>query len=76
MNAVRIRTRYVGPTDTKGSRIRATGGGRSLTVPYDHAAQNAHLPAAEALAKALGADTVREVSHRPMDGYIYETVEL
>jgi hypothetical protein len=82
MNAVRIRTRYVSPTDTRGARIRATGGGRSLTVPYDHSASNAHLPAAEALAAVLGADGVRQVEYRTVKrygvdtfaGYVYETV--
>jgi hypothetical protein len=31
-----IRTRYHGPTDTRGSRFIATGGESRLTVPYDH----------------------------------------
>ena len=30
-----IKTKYVKPTDTKGSRIKAIAGGFSVTVPYD-----------------------------------------
>jgi hypothetical protein len=82
MTTIRIRTRYVSPTDTKGARIKATGAGRQITVPYDHAASNAHQPAAEALAKILGANGVRMVKHETttlygetvLKGYLYETV--
>lgn len=31
-----IVTRYLGPTNTLGGRIKATLAGRSITVPYDH----------------------------------------
>lgn len=32
-----IETRFFGPTETRGSRIRASCEGGSLYVPYDHA---------------------------------------
>jgi len=56
MDNVTITTRYSGPTDTRGSRIIATGHGRQLTVPYDYAltATGNHEAAALALAKVLG----------------------
>lgn len=56
MDNVTITTRYSGPTDTRGSRIVATGHGRQLTVPYDYAlnATGNHEAAALALAKVLG----------------------
>jgi len=32
-----IRTRFMGPTNLKGSRISATDGDKVIYVPYDHA---------------------------------------
>lgn len=35
-----VETKYLGPTNTRGSRIKATalsGRGKSVIVPYDHA---------------------------------------
>lgn len=53
-----IETRYHGPTNTRGGRIKATheGGRASVTVHYDHgldAAEN-HAVAARALMRKLG----------------------
>jgi hypothetical protein len=51
-----IVTRYIGPTDHRPGRIRATSGsGKRLTVPWNHAAgilEN-HAAAAAALADRL-----------------------
>jgi hypothetical protein len=49
-----IRTTYHGPTDTRGSRITAVfiSGpfkGRRKTMPYDHAAKDPHVLAANRL---------------------------
>jgi hypothetical protein len=51
-----IETRYLGPTDTKGGRIKASAWGGSVTVGYDHAldAQGAHRAAADALIAKMG----------------------
>ena len=38
-------TRYLGPTETKGSRIKVTVHGMSKTFNYDYAARNAHVAA-------------------------------
>ena len=38
-------TRYLGPTDHRGSRIKVTMAGRSVTVNYDHSASSAHVQA-------------------------------
>lgn len=58
---VSITTKYIGPTNTKGSRIRATRADHStgdvtVTVPYDHALgiDDNHRFAAETLATKLG----------------------
>lgn len=47
-----IITKYVSPTNTKGSRIKATAAVGSVTVSYDYAlnAEQNHLAAAKALA--------------------------
>lgn len=41
-----IRTRYMGPTDTLGSRIRVHGPDGYMTLPLDYAAPDPHLEAA------------------------------
>lgn len=51
-----IETRYIGPTDTKGSRIKATSaGGHSVTIPYNDAASasDCHAAAVRALMEKL-----------------------
>ena len=50
-----ITTRYLGPTDYKGSRIKARSAGASLTVHYDDAlnTEDNHREAAEALIAKL-----------------------
>ena len=56
-----IKTRYCGPTDTKGSRIRASCDGGSLYVSYDHALdpEENHCAAVKALCDKLCWDAAR-----------------
>lgn len=51
-----IETRYLGPTNTKGSRIKATAWKGSVTLSYDYAlnADQNHAKAAQALADKFG----------------------
>lgn len=54
---IAIRTRYYGPTNTKGSRIVADAGrGRRVTIGYPHELSGAacYALAAEALCKKMG----------------------
>jgi hypothetical protein len=52
MEHIGVYTRYYGPTNYRGSRIRVTWGGDSATVPYDYAANDArHSAVREVLAK-------------------------
>ena len=46
-----IETKYISATNTKGSRIKATCGGMSVTIPYDHSKDTvrAHFAAVAAL---------------------------
>lgn len=47
-----VTTRYYGPTDTRGSRIKVSARNRSKFVPFDHAAPSW---------AGITADTLREV---------------
>ena len=52
-----IITRYLGPTNYRGSRIKARCDAGTITVPYDYAAhsgEGVHRIAAEALRDKLG----------------------
>jgi len=52
-----ISTRYLGATNTRGSRVKArSSSGLSVTLPYDHEydANTNHTRAAEALAREFG----------------------
>ena len=51
-----IITKYIGPTNTKGGRIKATSGnGRfSVTIDYPHEASYPYAEAAAALCRKLG----------------------
>ena len=50
-----IITKYLGPTDTKGGRIKASCYSGSVTIDYPHhlSGDAKHLAAAEALCKKL-----------------------
>lgn len=51
-----ITTKFLGPTNYRGARIKATCWADSVTVPYDHALNRDanHDPAAAALIAKLG----------------------
>lgn len=50
-----IETRYYGPGNVRGARIRAkASGGFTLWIDYEPASQNPHRDAAVALCKKLG----------------------
>jgi len=50
-----ITTKYIGPSNTKGSRIKATCDAGSITIPYPHelSGEEAHAQAAMALCRKL-----------------------
>ena len=50
-----IRTRYIGPTNTRGSRIQAKCEAKTIYVSYDHALNTAenHMAACRKLADSL-----------------------
>lgn len=51
-----IQTKYLGPTNTKGSRIKATCAAGSVTIsyPYDLSGMDCHAAAAKALVDKMG----------------------
>lgn len=66
-----IQTKYLGPTNTKGSRIKATCAAGSLTVSYSHALDIGmnHVRAAAQLQEKLGwQDGLSMVSGQMADG--------
>lgn len=54
-----IQTRYLGPTNSRGARIKAWAAAGSITVgyPYELSGQACHRAAAEALALKFGWNT-------------------
>lgn len=48
-----IETKYLGPTDSQGSRIKATANGHSIIVPYSYDSQCPYEKAAYALCEKL-----------------------
>lgn len=72
-----IKTTYVGPTDFKGSKIKASFNGKTLSIPYDYSLNSLqrHHKAAKAFADKHGL----KVSEEPADkdhakGYYFEIV--
>ena len=73
-----IETRYLGPTNTKGGRIKATAWAGSVTVPYDHAlnSEDNHRAAAMALvAKLQWPGTFAQGGNAKGDGYYFVNVK-
>ena len=73
-----IETRYLGPTNHRGSRIKATSAsGLSVTVPYPHelSGMECHWEAAKALAVKLGWEAGEYVGGGTRDGYVFIALE-
>lgn len=72
-----IKTKYLCPTNHKGSRIKATAsGGQTLTIPYDHAlnVDDLHTKAAMALAARLGWCADKYACGRDDNGHVFVPV--
>ena len=77
-----IRTRYIGPTDTKGARIRATDGVRQVTIPYPYEldTEDAHAEAAAKLVDVIHGHDEERVEYAMArstkdDGYCFYRIE-
>jgi hypothetical protein len=71
MDKITVRTRYYGPTDFKGSCIRARMSGKQLTIPYDHGVNDPHLKAAQALADKIHGTASLVRTEITETGYVY-----
>lgn len=72
-----IVTRYVGPTNTKGSRIIASdedGNKITISYPYELSGEAVHRKAAEALREKMGW-TGELVSGSLKNGYVFVFVD-
>lgn len=73
-----IETRYLGPTNTKGGRIKASAWAGSVTLPYDYAlnADGNHKAAADALIAKMGwQGKYAQGGNVKGDGYYFVNVE-
>jgi hypothetical protein len=73
-----IETRYLGPTNTKGGRIKATAGAGSITIGYDYAlnTDGNHKAAADALIAKMGwTGTFAQGGNVTGTGYYFVNVE-
>jgi len=73
---IAIETKYLSPTNTRGSKIKAfTCNGHSVTVSYDHALSNeaVHFEAVKELVKkySLDWDISSMVYGGTKDGYVF-----
>ena len=62
MSKAGVSTRYYGPTNYRGSRIRVAWGDDHKTVSYDYAARSAHESAVREVLESWG-QTVETVEH-------------
>lgn len=73
-----IQTRYIGPTNTRGSRVKATAEAGSVTLSWDNAlnATDNHRVAAETLARKYGWPTSMIGGALPgRPGYVWVVAE-
>ena len=73
---IAIQTKYIGPTNTKGSRIKAwTHSGFNVTIPYPHqySYETCHFQAVKALIKKHDLDwNLNDMRYGGIDnGYVF-----
>lgn len=73
-----IETKYLGPTNSRGGRIKAIAWADSVTISYNHELNHAenHRAAADALLAKLGWDgKFAQGGNVKGDGYVFVNVE-
>jgi hypothetical protein len=73
-----IETKFLGATNTKGARIKASAWGGSATIAYNYAlsTEGAHRAAADALIAKLGwTGTFAQGGNAKGDGYVFVNVK-
>lgn len=74
-----ITTKYIGPSNVLGSRIKATCQAGSVTIPYPHglSVQEGHAKAAEALARKWGWSGVYVMGGMPNgNGFCFVSISI
>lgn len=68
-----IRTKYLGPTNFRGARVKATCDAGSVTIPWDHAGnvEDNHRHAMAKLVRKLGREPSRWKGGGIGDGYVF-----
>lgn len=68
-----IQTRYLGPTNTRGARIKAWAAAGAVTIDYPHelSGQACHRAAAQALADKFGWKSQYLGGQLPCGGYAF-----
>lgn len=68
-----LKTYYVGPTDTTGSKITAKALGRQVSVSYDYSLSlhDAHKKAAQAFSEKHGFEPVADAIDSHIRGYTF-----
>lgn len=74
---LQIKTTYVGPTDTTGSKIRASFNGKTVSIPYDYAMnqEQRHHKAALAFADKHGLTVGESASDSHNKGYYFNITQ-
>lgn len=72
-----IKTKYIGPTDTRGSRIKASYGGKQVSIAYDYALnfEQRHLKAAQAFANKHNLTINPEAVEDSAGGLVFEILK-
>lgn len=67
-----ITTKFIGPTDTKGARIKASCDAGSITIsyPYENSEEACHALAAMALVRKLGWVPTNPKTGEHQNGYV------
>lgn len=68
-----IKTKYLKPTTHRGSRVKATFNGQSVTLGYDHglSPEGNHVAAASALCNKLGLSPDVERTEMLKAGFVF-----
>lgn len=73
-----IITKFIGPTNYRGARVKATAEAGSVTIPWDHAQnpEDNHITAAKFLMQKFGWDKHNEIlGGGYKNGYVFVMVD-
>lgn len=71
---LKIKTTYIGPTDTTGSKIKASFNSKTLSMPYDYSlsGEKLHAKAAKKFAEKHGLTMEEEACDDHPKGYFFK----